>query len=97
MPIYKAPTRDTRFVINEVLKIEQYADLPSFETASADMVETVVEECGKFAAEVLAPLNLSGDQQGCTPSCGRFSDYPGRVQTGFRSLSRGGLGHACRA
>ena len=80
MPIYKAPTRDTRFVINEVLKVEQYADLPSFETASADMVETVVEECGKFAAEVLAPLNLSGDQQGCT----RHADGSVTTPEGFK-------------
>ena len=54
MPIYKAPTRDTRFVINEVLKVEQYANLPTFESVGPDMVETVIEECGKFAAEVLA-------------------------------------------
>ncbi|NCU12701.1 MAG: acyl-CoA dehydrogenase, partial [Sphingomonadaceae bacterium] len=64
MPVYKAPTRDTRFVLNEVLKLEQYAALPSFENTSADMVDTIVEESGKFVAEVLAPLNLSGDQQG---------------------------------
>ena len=50
MPIYKAPTRDTRFVLNEVLKVEQYGNLPGFENTGADMVDTVVEECGKFAA-----------------------------------------------
>ena len=55
MPVYKAPTRDTRFVLNEVLKLEQYAALPSFESTSADMVDTIVEESGKFVAEVLAP------------------------------------------
>jgi hypothetical protein len=66
MPVYKAPTRDTRFLINEVLQLEQYAALPGFENASADMIDVVVEECGKFCSEVLAPLNLSGDQEGCT-------------------------------
>ena len=65
MPVYKAPTRDTRFVINEVLRLEQYAALPGFENASADMIDVVVEECGKFCSEVLAPLNFSGDQEGC--------------------------------
>ena len=80
MPIYKAPTRDTRFVINEVLKLEQYAGLPSFENAGPDMVETVIEECGKFAAEVLAPLNLSGDQQGCT----RHADGSVTTPEGFK-------------
>ena len=65
MPVYKAPARDTRFVLNEVLKLEQYAHLPTFANAGPEMVDTIVEECGKFASEVLAPLNQSGDQQGC--------------------------------
>ena len=80
MPIYKAPTRDTRFVINEVLKLEQYGNLPTFENAGPDMVETVIEECGKFAAEVLAPINLSGDQQGCT----RHADGSVTTPEGFK-------------
>ncbi|HEX4848060.1 MAG TPA: acyl-CoA dehydrogenase family protein, partial [Novosphingobium sp.] len=66
MPTYQAPTRDTRFVINEVLNLESYGHLPGFENASADLVDAVVEECGKFCSEVLAPLNQSGDQEGCT-------------------------------
>lgn len=65
MPIYKAPTRDVRFVINEVLKVAAYTGLAGFEETSSDLVDTVVEECGKFAGEVLAPLNQSGDQEGC--------------------------------
>ncbi|MDE2412186.1 MAG: acyl-CoA dehydrogenase C-terminal domain-containing protein [Sphingomonadales bacterium] len=80
MPVFKAPTRDTRFVINEVLKIEGYANLPGFENASADMVDAVIEEGGKFAAEVLAPLNLSGDQQGCT----RNADASVTTPAGFK-------------
>ncbi|MFN3516625.1 MAG: acyl-CoA dehydrogenase C-terminal domain-containing protein [Novosphingobium sp.] len=79
MPVYKAPTRDTRFVLNEVLKIQQYAALPSFENTSVDLVDTVVEECGKFASEVLAPLNLPGDQQGCT----RHADGTVTTPSGF--------------
>ena len=80
MPIYKAPTRDTRFVINEVLKLEQYGNLPTFENAGPDMVETVIEECGKFAGEVLAPINLSGDRQGCT----RHADGSVTTPDGFK-------------
>ena len=66
MAVYKAPTRDTRFVINEVLKLEGYGNLPGFDSATADIVDAVVEEGGKFASEVLAPLNAVGDAQGCT-------------------------------
>ncbi|MFM6932988.1 MAG: acyl-CoA dehydrogenase C-terminal domain-containing protein [Novosphingobium sp.] len=66
MPTFKAPTRDSRFIINEVLKLESYGNLPGFENATADVIDTVVEELGKFVSEVVAPINLSGDQEGCT-------------------------------
>ncbi|MFN5819511.1 MAG: acyl-CoA dehydrogenase C-terminal domain-containing protein [Novosphingobium sp.] len=66
MPVYKAPTGDARFLINEVLRLQDYAALPGFAGATPDMVEAVVEEAGKFCSEVLAPINLAGDQEGCT-------------------------------
>lgn len=66
MPIYKAPTRDARFLITEVLRLQDHAALPGFASATPDMIEAVVEEAGKFCAEVLAPINLAGDQEGCT-------------------------------
>ena len=66
MPSYNAPVRDTRFIINEVLDLSSYADLPGFEAVTPDLVDTLVEEAGKFASEVLAPLNVIGDKEGCT-------------------------------
>ncbi len=81
MPSYKAPVRDTCFVINEVLRLESYGNLPGFENASADMVTAVVEEAGKFAAEVLAPLNAPGDAEGCT----RHADGSVTTPKGFRA------------
>jgi len=66
MPVYKAPTRDARFLINEVLRLQDHAALPGFASATPDMVDAVVEEAGKFCSEVLAPINLAGDQEGCT-------------------------------
>ncbi len=80
MPIYTAPTRDAAFIINDVLGIEQYADLPGFEAASADIVSAVLDEAGKFAAEVLAPLNASGDREGCR----RHQDGSVTTPEGFR-------------
>ncbi|MCH8178762.1 MAG: acyl-CoA dehydrogenase C-terminal domain-containing protein [Proteobacteria bacterium] len=67
MPQYKAPLRDVRFLLNEVFDYSShYAGLPNGEDASPDMVEAILEGCATFCEEVLAPLNLSGDQEGCT-------------------------------
>ena len=65
MPTYTAPTRDTRFVINEVLDLASYGNLPGFESATPDMIEAVIGEAGRFCSEVLAPLNRAGDEHGC--------------------------------
>ncbi|MFC0589116.1 acyl-CoA dehydrogenase C-terminal domain-containing protein [Novosphingobium aquiterrae] len=81
MPVYKAPTRDARFIINEVLKLESYANLAGFENAAADLVDAVIEEGGKFTSEVLAPLNYAGDQQGCT----RHPDGSVTTPEGFKA------------
>src|SRR5678815_1357955 len=65
MPIYNAPVRDTQFVLNEVLDIGRYSNLPGFANASSDIVEAILEEAGKFAAEVLQPPTRIGDEVGC--------------------------------
>ena len=80
MPRYSAPTRDTRFIINEMLDLGSYGDLPGFEMASPDVTDAVINEGGKFCAEVLAPLNQSGDQEGCT----RHEDGSVTTPKGFK-------------
>lgn len=92
MPVYKAPARDTRFVLNEVLKLEQYAALPTFENAGPDMVDTIVEECGKFAAEVLAPLNPVGDKEGCKRNADGSVTTPSGFKEAFKLYRESGWG-----
>jgi 3-(methylthio)propanoyl-CoA dehydrogenase len=62
---FAAPVRDIRFVLEELLEHGSLS-LPGFEEASPDLVEAVLEEAARLAGEVWAPLNASGDRQGCS-------------------------------
>ncbi len=66
MPEYKAPLRDIRFVMNELLDYpKHYQTIAGGEEASEDLVDAILEECAKFSENELSPLNVIGDQQGC--------------------------------
>ena len=67
MPSYTPPLRDMRFVMHEVLDVvSTLKGLPKHADIDAETIDAVLEEGGKFASEVLAPLNAVGDEQGCT-------------------------------
>ena len=64
MTAYVPPLDDIRFALRHMAGLEQIARLPGCEAATPDLVDQVLEEAGKFAANELAPLNATGDQEG---------------------------------
>ncbi len=65
MSTYLAPLADMRFVINELAGLDAVAKLPGHEDATPDTVDAILEEAGKLASDVVAPLNRAGDVAGC--------------------------------
>jgi alkylation response protein AidB-like acyl-CoA dehydrogenase len=92
---YKAPVRDLTFILSEVLEIDRYANQAGFEDISSDLVQQILEEGAKFAEEVIAPINHSGDQEGChwaeggvvTGPKGWKEAYQAMVAAGWPALS----------
>ncbi len=95
MPTFKAPLRDMRFLMNEVFDFPtHYAQLPGAADATPDTVDFILNECARFCEEVLAPINESGDAEGChfdqgevrTPK-GFKEAYQAYVEGGWQGLS----------
>ena len=67
MPSYVPPLRDMQFVLHEVLQVAgEFQALPAHAEVDEATVNAILEEGGKFASEVIAPLNRVGDEEGCT-------------------------------
>ena len=67
MPQYTPPLRDMKFVLHELLgAVDELKMMPRHADVDADTLNAVLEEGGRFAAEITAPINSSGDAEGCT-------------------------------
>ena len=79
MATYKAPLRDMRFVLYEMMQGETLSALPGYEEFTRDLIDPVLDEAAKVCEEVLFPLNRSGDEEGC-----HFENGVVRTPKGFR-------------
>ena len=94
MSTYSAPIDDMRFVVKELVGLEQISSLPGCEEATPDLVDAVIEEAGKFATGVLDPLNQPGDEHGAvlkdhvvTPAPGFADAYGQFCESGWGALA----------
>ena len=97
MPQYTPPLRDLRFVLHELFDVSaELKRLPPHAELDTDTINAVLEEAGKFAAEVVFPLNRPADEEGChydpatkavTTPAGFRESYAKYVEGGWGALS----------
>ena len=88
MPSYTAPTKDMQFLLHEMLNVSA-VDVPGYDELEADFTGAVLEEAGKLASEVLAPLNTVGDTEGCVLENGVVRTPTG-FKDAFKQMQEGG-------
>ena len=87
---YKAPERDIAFLLNDVFDVQkEWADIPAFADFTDDLLTAVISEGGRIAGGVLAPLNQSGDAEGCTWEDGEVRTPAGYPEA-FQEFVQGG-------
>lgn len=103
MPSYTPPLDNIRFILHDVLDTQSLSALPGYEDVSVELIDQITEEGGKICADILFPLNQSGDEEGCAFKDGEVSTpegfkeaYDMFAQNGWCGLSSdpeyGGMG-----
>ena len=90
MPVFKAPVADAIFLLNDVVKLQDHASLPGYGEATPDIIAAVLEEAARLADEQLAPVNLSGDQEGCRRNDDGSVSTPKGFKAAFDAYVQGG-------
>lgn len=90
MPQYNAPVRDIKFVRDEMLKATEFFEgIEQWQEATSELADAINEECAKFSADVLLPLNHSGDSEGCTWNDGVVTTPSGFIEA-YQQYVEGG-------
>jgi alkylation response protein AidB-like acyl-CoA dehydrogenase len=88
MPVYNAPTKDMQFILHDVLNVSK-SDIPGYDELEAEFTGAVLEEAGKVATNVLHPLNVVGDTEGCRLENG-IVYTPTGFKEAFEQMKEGG-------
>jgi len=88
MPSYTAPTKDMQYILHDVLNVSG-SDIPGYEDLERDFTSAILEEAGKLASNVLHPLNVVGDTEGCRMENGVVYTPTG-FKDAFEQLKEGG-------
>ncbi len=89
MPSYTAPVTDMRFVLHEVLNIQNYANIPGFADATPDTIDAILEGGAQIMQEVIQPLNQVGDREGCKWNNGEVTTPTG-FKEAYKAYCEGG-------
>src|ERR1700716_241764 len=89
MAEYVAPIKDMQFVLKHVVGLDQVNTLPGWEEVTEDVVDAILEEAGKLAAEVLSPLNGTGDRTGSKWKDGVVTTPPGFKEAYWQYVNAG--------
>lgn len=95
MPVYTPPLDDMRFIMNEVLGVNELSTLKDYEEFSAELGDQILEEGGKLCEEVFFPLNQSGDKEGCILKDGVVTTPAGFKEAYQTFAENGWCGLAC--
>ena len=87
--MYNAPIKDLAFVLHRQMRVQQLADTPLYTEYSTDVAESVLAEAGRFAAEILDPINTVGDREGARWSPEGVTTAPGFRDAYDRYVSDG--------
>jgi alkylation response protein AidB-like acyl-CoA dehydrogenase len=91
MPSYTPPLREMQFVLHELLDVtSQLKELPQHADLEVETIDAVLEEAGKFCAEVIFPLNQVGDREGCTYAGNGVVTTPSGFKEAYRQYVDGG-------
>lgn len=83
MPIYNAPIKELRFILNELLVITDCKDIPGYGDVTDDLVDAILEGGARVTEEIWLPLNQIGDEEGC-----QFENGVVRTPSGFKEALR---------